>query len=140
MSVVVDASLATAWIAQEVHTNRARGMLAQWQSDQTDLLSATIVVPEVGSTLLRKVKRGEMAEVDLVPAFNAVMAAITVVPDLPGHGLETLLLAISLGQSKVYDSMYAVVAKSYGCELWTADERYADAAAALYPWVKFVGR
>jgi predicted nucleic acid-binding protein len=77
--------------------------------------------------------------------------AQTCLDELLGMGLEvapvTLALhrralewADRLGQSRAYDAQYLALAEHVSAELWTADKRLANGAAALgVDWVHWVG-
>jgi hypothetical protein len=53
-------------------------------------------------------------------------------------GLQALAwsLAKRYNRPRVYDAQYLAIASSPGCELWTADQRLANAVAE--PWVRLV--
>lgn len=48
-------------------------------------------------------------------------------------------LAIQLGLNRAYDATYLALALDEGATLWTADERFYNAAGPSFPSVKFLG-
>ncbi len=48
-------------------------------------------------------------------------------------------LAAELRQNAVYDAHYRALAEALDCELWTADQRFYQAAADGFPKVHFIG-
>ena len=80
-----------------------------------------------------------IAESD-VPEFLAeLLAAVTVQADDAAIVGDALAIARRLGLGKVYDSLYAALAQSLGCDLWTGDERFYNAARGSLPWIRWVG-
>ena len=53
------------------------------------------------------------------------------VPTDPDLRRSALSWAERLGQFAAYDSFYVALAERLGCEVWTADRRLANAAAAI---------
>gem|GEM_PF-6789627 len=51
------------------------------------------------------------------------------------HGTST-----ALNLPTVYGALYLAVAELEGCELWTADSRFAKLASSAYPFVRCVTR
>lgn len=68
-----------------------------------------------------------------------LLAVVTL--ESPGSALceRALVIADELKRAAAYDTQYAALAEREGCELWTADERFWNAAKTRYPWVRWVG-
>lgn len=43
------------------------------------------------------------------------------------------------GLRAVYDSIYVVLARQLGADLWTADTRLLNALGGAAPWVRWIG-
>lgn len=125
MGVVVDASVAVKWFAEEEDSERAALLL---RGDDA-LHGPHLLASEVGSALWRKVLRGEL-EVGMASARLASLARMPIT----WHADETLAaecLRLSLAFDRsVHDCLYLALAYRLGARLITADLRFANALAA----------
>jgi predicted nucleic acid-binding protein len=137
--VVVDASLAVAWVLPEPATEQARARLIEWERREVQRLVPCWFACEVASALYKRRRGGEITLADAERALGDVLAAVTAQTDLGRTAARALALAERLNQRHAYDSHYAALAEREGCELWTADERFFNAAHRLCPWVRWVG-
>ena len=48
-------------------------------------------------------------------------------------------IAKELAQPRVYDATYAALAEVRGCDFWTADKRFYNAARQKYSFVRYLG-
>lgn len=126
--VVVDASVALAFLREEIHTPRVRATIADWASRSVALVVPSHFWLEVTNALIRR------------RAFSTAQAAEGLLA-LDGLGLQTvetdrpqLLLAMDqmawFGLS-AYDAVYLALARSTGASLATLDVRLAAAAGDL---------
>lgn len=126
--VVIDASVALAFLREELHTRRVRAATARWVSRSVGFLVPSHFWLEVTNTLIRR--RG----------YSAAHALENLVV-LDGLGLQTieidrpqLLLAmdpIARFRLSAYDAVYLALALSTGSMLATLDGRLAAAAGEL---------
>lgn len=125
MSVfVVDASVAVKWLLPEPHDAEALGLMRGGHH----LLVPDLLFAEVGSALLKRVRRQEATVVEAARAMEH-LGSLT----MQIHPAQPLLplaleLAIRFGRS-IYDSIYLAVAVLRHCPLVTADRRLYDALA-----------
>jgi predicted nucleic acid-binding protein len=115
---VVDASVVIKWFIPEVHSDAAR----RWLDSSHEHIAPDLLFPEAGSTIWKKVRRGELTRED-----GQRLAA-----DLPGIAVETvstrallpdaLALAVHAGIT-VYDAIYVTLAVRLRSQVITADER-----------------
>jgi predicted nucleic acid-binding protein len=116
--LVVDASIAFLWFANEPDRWGARRLLAA----ESSLLAPDLMAVEATNAWWKKLRRGEMDASDVEQAVTNLLAlAIAWTPS------ESLLraaarLAVELGHP-VYDCMYLALAASHAAALATADER-----------------
>jgi predicted nucleic acid-binding protein len=68
-----------------------------------------------------------------------VFAAVVVQSEDERLADRALVIADELTLRNAYDSLYAALAESHGCEYWTGDERFWNAAHGRFPWVRWVG-
>ncbi|HEY2325680.1 MAG TPA: type II toxin-antitoxin system VapC family toxin [Thermoanaerobaculia bacterium] len=123
--VVVDASVAAKWFVPEVHSDAAQRLL-----DPSMVLCAPdLIVPEVGNTIWKKVRRGEITSAEareILGAFAAVPLELRSSSALLVPAFE---IAAALDRS-VYDSLYLALAIAEGCVMVTADARFHSVLAA----------
>jgi len=122
---VVDASVVIKWFVPEVHSDRARRLLAATHQ----YLSPDLLFPEVGNAIWKKVRRGELtAEEGQRLAVDIAGIAVETV-STRGLVVDAQALAISTGLT-VYDAMYLTLAVRLKTELITADDRLSRIVAA----------
>ena len=135
MKCVVDASIAVKWYVPEIHSAEAERLLDQ----ANELHAPDLIVPEVGSILRKKIRRGELTEKQggtIVEAFLGVSVL--------KHPTTPLLKPVFEGALRtaqtVYDWTYLALALSLDCQMVTADEKFYKALlggplAASLLWV-----
>lgn len=124
---VVDASVVVKWFVPEIHSDVARELLTTAEQ----LISPDLVFAEVGNTVWKKVRRGELA---------AGLAA-HLVADITRIGVETVpsrdllvdahALAVHTGLT-VYDATYLALAIRLDATLVTADH-HLERSVARHP-------
>lgn len=132
---VLDGSVAAKWLLPsplEPLAYKAVVLLTQYRDHQLQIVVPDLFWAEMGSFLWKasRAKRCTHAEADAA-------LAILVAQDFPTISSQDLLasafkIAQSSGRS-VYDCLYVALAIEYNAELVTADEKLANAMAALYP-------
>jgi predicted nucleic acid-binding protein len=126
LSVVVDASVAVAWLVNDPASDYAAALL----TSKEELLAPDLLPSEVANALWKRIVRGEtsfeLAE-QLLPHFVAIGIRLT-----PAFGLwrAALQLATQLNHP-VYDCLYLALAASHDAKLATADKRLIAAASKL---------
>jgi len=154
--VVIDASLA----ADALIGEPARHALAVRFFTHCDTLGVRLTVPEsfpseADTAMFQGVARGRIAAA-LLPALLAALDTLVVTvarEKSEAHAVRVRAreIAAMLNQPGVYDATYAALAERRGCEFWTADKRFANAAnqtrrapdgtsAPGFPFVRFVGK
>lgn len=137
--VVVDASLAVAWVVTEESTSPAWAKLVEWDRGSVQRLVPCWFACEVASALYKWMRRGELSLSDAENALADVLAVVSPQADLPANAMRALALAEQLNQRHPYDCQYAALAEAQQCELWTADEGFFNVAHRLCPWVRWIG-
>ena len=124
MKLVVDASVALKWLVEEEYSEAADNIL----DGRHELHAPRFMVSEVGNTLWRKAKMGEIER-----SLAGVLAAA--IPEMGVHwnddeaiSADAVRLAVALDRP-VYDCVYLALANRIGATLVTADERFANALA-----------
>lgn len=127
--VVVDASVAIKWLVREEHTDKALAILSAWH-DQDVTPAAPYLLPfEVANALHRKVFRCQLTVGDTARMISQLLNSRLELHQTAALHVRALQLATELQQWAVYDAHYLALAEEFGCELWTADQRFHRAAA-----------
>lgn len=128
--VVVDTSLALKWVVSEVDTPQADALLASWDAADAILTAPALFVTESGNALYKAVRRGLLTLAGAASRHTALLQVMSIQLDDTADSAAALALADQLGQGASYDSVYLALAQRLGCDLWTADNRFARAATA----------
>ena len=142
---VLDASGAAAFaLPDEKHHSGARACIVALAQQNARLIAPPLFESEVDSILRRRVFTGHLTAEAAAAAQKVMeMLQIEIVYDAATRALARSI-ALQLNQMRVYDSTYAALAQQFGCDLWTADERFYNSATnqgagGLLPFVRFVG-
>ena len=136
---VIDASVAVKWVMKgESHRAQARKLLRESLSAGMRLISPPLFENETESVIQEQVflKRVSVADADrALRALEHVRVDIIHDPLLKEHARQ---IARKCNQRRVYDATYAALAELRGCEFWTADKSFYDAAKAMLTFVKYL--
>lgn len=136
-AVAVDASLALKWVILEPYTAEADALAAQWVAAGIERLAPALLAYEATNALYRKQPAPDAQHVAWVALSLAdILAAVTLVPPDLVLLERAAAIAAQLGRPAAYDAQYAALAEREGCELWTADERFWNAARPHFGWVR----
>lgn len=116
--VVVDASVVAKWFFPEPSSDAARALL----DTSARFAAPDIVFAEVGNTIWKRVRTGELDDV-MATKMVSDIAAIAV-HAVPSHALLEDAMGVAVGAAMtVYDAMYVALAVRLSTQLLTADER-----------------
>ena len=118
--IVVDASVATAWIAQEDISAVAGTLL----TSSADLIAPDLLVAEVGNAPWKAERRGELRPYDVAAAPGVIERGIGILYPT----LELLPVASALAHElshPIHDCFHLALALREGAEVVTADARMA---------------
>ena len=121
MSVfVVDASLVIKWFVPEVDSDAAR----RWLDAPHDYIAPDLLFPEIGNTVWKKVRRGELSADEgqrlVIDLSIIAVEAVSMRGLLP----DAHALALSTGIT-VYDATYLTLAVRLETQVITGDDRFA---------------
>ena len=122
--VVVDASVVVKWFisADETGVAEAAALLADHAANRIHLVAPTLVAHELMGVLVRRL-RDESVDDGLDAFFDVGIHLVA-----PDRELMTLAATLVREcQVSTFDSAYAALASSLGCQLVTADRRLANA-------------
>ncbi|MBL8548699.1 MAG: type II toxin-antitoxin system VapC family toxin [Hyphomonadaceae bacterium] len=124
MSVVIDASVAFAWILPSQRTQTAQSFRMR-----PDIIAPFLFEYELRAGLLAAERRRRISRDDVDAEVSAALALIAIEP--PPHSFDpALALARSTGLT-FYDATYLERALTAGAELATRDQALLDAAARI---------
>ena len=138
-SVAVDASLAVKWLVEEDDSDKAHAALESWVAQDITRIAPHLLPFEVANALHRRMVRGELNVADSIRMMARLLASRLALHEPPGLHIGALQLASQLNQNADYDAHYLALAESFGCELWTADERFYRAASSGVDNVRWLG-
>ncbi len=153
--VVIDASLAIdAFLGEPARKARALRFFALCNAHGVALIVPPTFSSETDTAVRRIVARGQLPVAELPAIWNA-LDALTLDMALDAAELNIVRqrarqIAADLALTPVYDSTYAALAETRGCDFWTADEKFANAAkqprrqpdgtlSPTVPNVRFIG-
>ncbi len=126
-ALAVDASVAVKWFAPELLSAQALVLPERY----LQLVAPDLIIAEVTSALLKKIRRREFAADFVHPSIDLLVDRVLTWSTL-GMEHQAFDLASKNGCS-VYDSLYALVALENGCQLVTADARLYNALSGALP-------
>lgn len=136
-NVCVDASLALMLLLPHELSSNVEALWRSWIDSETQVVTAPLFFAEVTSVLRESVHFGRILPEEGERAFgNFLKLGVKGIDpaDLQQVAWE---MAKKYGRLRVYDAQYLAVARTLGCELWTADRRLINAAPV--PWLKWIG-
>ena len=132
----VDASLAVALVNPNKQPQAVLALWQNWTDVGADLFAPPLYFAEGTSVLRNKVFRGELTEEEGEAAFQLFLTLGVRSVDLPDLQTRAWELAKRYNRPRACDAQYLAVAMALGCDLWTADERLANAVQES--WVRLV--
>lgn len=139
--VVVDTSIALKWVLEEVDSDKADTLLAEWIKKGMLIIAPDLLAYEITNALYRKVRKGEITLDRAKEALAEISLAEIEFDFSPDFALSTraIELANHFSLSATYDSHYLALAERKGCELWTADLRMWNSVKGKLDWVRWMG-
>lgn len=123
MIVVVDASVAAMWFLPERGSEMATLLLAP----EYELVAPDLILLEVGSALLKALRRSEISFAECDEAlFRLLPAAVRTVP-ASSHASAAFGIAQRMGGS-VYDAIYVALGRALDAPVVTNDSELAAVA------------
>lgn len=122
MKIVLDASIAVKWFADEIHADAARRLL----TDRYDLLAPELIYAEVANAFLKRWRRKEMSRKSVDDAVTQFRRAPLKTAAVVGLLAAAWQIAARHDRS-IYDALYVALASSQSCALVTADRKLFNA-------------
>jgi predicted nucleic acid-binding protein len=129
---VLDASVGLKWVLNEIDSDKARRLLADFQAGTRDLIAPDVYSLECAHGLSKSQRKGVVTDAERL-WFDLIIDLPALYPSLP---LLDRALAIALkARIAVYDCIYVALAEREGCELITADRRVINALQKEFPFL-----
>ena len=138
-SVVVDASLVVKWLVEEDDSDKAHALIQSWVAQDVTRIAPHLMPFEVANALYRRVLRGELSVRDSTHMIARLLESQLALHQPPNLHVRALQLASELKHGAAYDAHYLARAESFGCELWTADERFYRGTIPSIDNVRWIG-
>lgn len=137
--VVVDASLAIKWAVPETFSDEATALLLDWQAQGVELIAPNWFASEIANVVFQRLKKGQLTLGEAIGALQDICALMNLLDVDVGDAVRALQIAHAMSQKASYDSQYLVLAERKGCELWTTDKHFWDAAHSSFPRIRWIG-
>jgi predicted nucleic acid-binding protein len=137
--VVVDSSLAIKWFFPEEHSDTAIFFLRDCVKRGIDRLVPSWFMCEFSNFVHQRVRREVMplkAAQDNLRDMVRLVHIADFDPEVTVRGLE---IAHQLRWRASYDPHYLAMAEHLGCECWTADLAFWQAASPTFSMIRWVG-
>ena len=124
MIVVVDASVATMWYLPQAFSEQAIDLLGSGH----DLVAPNLMRIEVGSALLRGLRRKELNPEETIEAIRSLLPeAVRLLPTSAEQVEASLAIAVEHGGS-INDAIYVALARTLDAPISTSDKEMAATA------------
>jgi predicted nucleic acid-binding protein len=123
LTIVVDASVAAAWLVDDARSEEAAAVLGE----REDLIAPDLLAIEVSSALWKRIMRGELAG-ETAEKLLAHLTSTGLVLERSAALVSTGLRIAEMLRHPVYDCLYLALAQKRGATLATLDKRMAVAA------------
>lgn len=139
LPTVTDASVAVKWLIDEPRADLAVQLYDDASASGHVIVAPALLSNEVVNAVFRQWRRGEILEEEAdaaVARFTTLNVRLLAPPQLVPEAYRFAKLH-RLGA--IYDSLYVVLARDLGGDLWTDDHKLLNAVARSAPWVRWIG-
>ncbi len=118
--MIIDASVVSKWFVPEDDSDRAIALVSEEQ-----LRAPALLMTEIGNTIWKKLRRGELLDrLDIAARLADLRQIVDIVEGRRGElAVRALELAIALDHA-IYDGVYLALAEADGDVLLTADDAF----------------
>ncbi len=137
--VCLDANFLVKLAVDEEQSDVARDLWGRWIDGDVQACAPVLIWYEVTSTLRKRLHRATMNITETRHALDTLLDLPMLTFESPDLNRAALALATDLGQPVAYDAQYLAVAEELDCPMWTADERFYNAAREMFSRVHLLG-
>ena len=139
MERCVDANLAIKWfIKGEAFRHKALKLLRESTAAGITLIVPPLFESETDGIVQTRLMEGRATPEAADRTFALLDRASVIIVTHPRMRQRAREIARQCVQRKVYDATYAALAELSGCEFWTADRVFYEAAKAAFPFVRYL--
>ena len=131
----VDSNVVLKLAVIEDGSDHARKLWRRWRAEGVEKVAPALLWYELTSTMRNRVHRNSIDPDEATILLDTLLnLPIFVISSSRLHraGWE---IATRLNRPNAYDSHYLAVAEELDCPMWTADERFYNAAKGMFPRV-----
>jgi len=133
--VVIDAGLAFKLLVPNPQRDQLKQLVRQWTRDKLTLCAPSLWLYELTCIMTKMVHFGHLDEADAQDSLALVnKLGVRLIPPDEEQTQRAFAWTRLLGRPAAYDSFYLAAAETLNCELWTLDQRLANAVNC--PWVR----
>ena len=130
--LVVDASVVLKWFVPEVHSEVARRLL----NEPHQLVAPDLIFAEIGNAIWKKTRLRQLRAEQAQQLIADVCKSAIETQPMRSLAPDAHAIAVATGRT-VYDSRYVALAVRLQTHVITADERLANALAAIAMFASF---
>jgi predicted nucleic acid-binding protein len=136
--LVIDCSVLAKWeLADEDHRAEAMEMFRDWQAGAISLHAPDLLPSEVGSVLLRALRRDRVTQAEAMASVRGLLSFPYVLHDSRPLVERAFEIANQHSQ-RIYDCFYVALAERESMDFWTSDRRIYNALHHHFPFVRFL--
>lgn len=137
-AIIVDCCVIFKWkLSSEEHASNALEMYFDWQNGAVEVHGTDLLPSEIGSAFLRALRRGRLTESEALAGTQELLALPFILHATTPLVTRAFAIANQHNQ-RIYDCFYAALAEREGMEFWTGDERFYNAVASHYAFVRWL--
>ena len=137
-TLVIDCSGVVKWeLPGEDYANEALELFDDWKAGAVAVHSPDLLPSEIGSVLLRALRRGRMTQAEARSSIQSLLGLPFVLHPSSPLVVRPFEIAQRHNQ-RIYDCFYVALAEREGVDLWTGDERLYNALNIQFPFVRFI--
>src|SRR5260370_34466682 len=133
MKYVLDSSVALKWVLPEPDSGKAIRLRDEYQNGIHELIAPDIIISEIANGLASAERQGRIKSGESAIFLHDILRTAPAIYPTPPLLLRAMAVA-SASRRAVYDCIYLALAEAEGCELVTADDQFARALRASFPF------
>jgi predicted nucleic acid-binding protein len=138
--ICVDASVALLWLIPDKQSAAATRLRRHCNREGVLMIAPPLFRAEVTSAITRWLYTRSIDEASARDAIRrSLRFRVDIAGDFDALQLRAFDIAAALNRPRAYDTQYLALAEFRECDLWTADERFVNAARREFPIARFIG-
>ena len=134
MKYVLDSSVALKWVLAEADSAKAIRLRDEHSNGLHEFHAPDIFPSEVANGLVSAERQKRIQTGESAIFLNDILSAAPMLSPSPPLLIRAMEIAVTTRQA-VYDCLYLALAEAEGCELVTADDKFARSLRSSYPFI-----